>query len=81
VRGRVHGVGFRVSCARRAERAGLTGWVRNRPDGTVEVDVEGPAPGVHELIEWCRQGPPAARVTGVDVIEGTPSGERGFAIC
>jgi acylphosphatase len=80
VRGRVHGVGYRVSCARRAEAAGLGGWVRNRPDGTVEVDVEGPAAAVDGFQAWCGQGPPAARVTAVDVTDEDPAGRSEFSI-
>jgi acylphosphatase len=69
VRGRVQGVGFRASCAAVARRLGTSGWVRNRPDGTVEVAVIGPEPAVAELTDWCHHGPPAARVTDLAVTD------------
>ena len=65
VEGRVQGVWFRDSTRREALSLGVFGWVRNRPDGTVEVQVEGPEDGVRRLTEWCQQGPPAAKVTRV----------------
>jgi acylphosphatase len=80
VRGRVHGVGYRVSCARRAEAAGLGGWVRNRPDGSVEAELEGPPAAVEELVSWCATGPPAARVATVDAYELPPAGPTDFSI-
>lgn len=67
VHGRVQGVWFRESCRRVAERLGLEGWVTNRLDGTVEAELEGPLEAVAQAVSWCRQGPPAAEVTGVDV--------------
>ena len=67
VRGRVQGVGFRVFVYEEAVRLGLRGWVRNRPDGTVEVVATGDAPGLDRLIERIRRGPPASRVDSVDV--------------
>jgi acylphosphatase len=69
VHGRVKGVGFRYAMVGAAQRAGVTGWVRNRLDGTVEVVVQGDAEAVERAIAWCRQGPPAARVTAVDVAD------------
>ena len=80
VRGRVHGVGYRLSCVRRAEAAGVAGWVRNCVDGSVELDAEGPADAVAGLLTWCRTGPPAARVTAVEVVEEDPAGLVGFDI-
>jgi len=65
IEGRVQGVWFRESTRRKAAALGLTGWVRNRPDGTVEAVVEGPEQEVEELVSWCRIGPPSARVTTV----------------
>lgn len=67
VRGRVQGVWFRESCRRTANDAGVCGWVRNRADGTVEAEFEGPEPAVAKVVAWCRQGPPRAEVTGLDV--------------
>jgi len=69
VSGRVQGVGFRYSMLAEAERLGVTGWVRNRRDGTVEAVVDGGAAAVAAMIEWANTGPPGARVTGVVVGE------------
>lgn len=62
ITGRVQGVFFRQSTRDTACRLGLNGWVRNCPDGSVEALFEGDAAAVQQAIEWCRQGPPAARV-------------------
>jgi acylphosphatase len=67
VRGRVQGVFFRASTQREAKRLGLTGWVKNRPDGGVEILAEGEEDGLKELIGWANRGPTAARVERVDV--------------
>jgi acylphosphatase len=77
----VQGVFYRATTAEQARELGLTGEVRNLPDGSVEVLAEGAAPAVEALIAYCRQGPPSARVTRVEVIELTPEGMHGrFAI-
>lgn len=67
VRGRVQGVFFRASTQREAKRLGLTGWVKNRSDGSVEVLAEGEEDELKELIAWANRGPSAARVERVDV--------------
>jgi acylphosphatase len=67
VRGRVQGVYFRASAQREARRLGLTGWVKNRADGAVEVLAEGDEEEIKELIGWANRGPGAARVDNVDV--------------
>jgi acylphosphatase len=67
VRGRVQGVYFRASTQREAKRLGLTGWVKNRPDGSVEMCVEGEEESLKEMIAWAHRGPTAARVERVDV--------------
>lgn len=67
VRGRVQGVFFRASAQREAKRLGLTGWVKNRPDGAVELLAEGEEDALKELIGWANRGPSAARVERVDV--------------
>ena len=67
VRGRVQGVFFRASAQREAKRLGLTGWVKNRPDGGVEILAEGEEDELKELIGWANRGPSAARVERVDV--------------
>jgi acylphosphatase len=67
IRGRVQGVFFRAATQREARRLGITGWVRNRTDGSVEVLAEGEEDAVKELASWARVGPSAARVDSVDV--------------
>jgi acylphosphatase len=71
VSGRVQGVWFRESTRRTAEELGLSGWVRNCRDGTVEVEFEGRAEQVRTALEFVREGPPMAQVTGVEVLEET----------
>jgi acylphosphatase len=80
VSGRVQGVFYRASCAREAEARGLSGWIRNLPDGRVEIVVEGPEPQVEVMIAWCREGPPAARVDEMSVEEEAPAGDDGFLV-
>ncbi len=67
VRGRVQGVFLRASAQREARRLGLTGWVKNRADGAVEILAEGEEEGLKDLIGWAKHGPTAARVENVDV--------------
>ena len=62
VTGQVQGVAFRWHTQERAQRLGVTGWVRNEVDGTVLVHAEGEDDAVDALVEWCRHGPPSARV-------------------
>ena len=66
IQGIVQGVWFRAGTRDEAERLGVSGWVRNAPDGSVEAFVQGPAAAVDALIEWCRRGPAGARVDRVD---------------
>ena len=65
IEGRVQGVFFRASTAQEAQRLAVTGWVRNCPDGSVEVVAEGLKSKVAELISWCHHGPPGAMVSRV----------------
>jgi acylphosphatase len=65
VRGRVQGVGYRDAMIDAATAMGVSGWVRNRRDGTVEALVQGDADAVEGLLAWCRRGPPSARVTSI----------------
>lgn len=69
VRGRVQGVGFRDAMRDAAMEAGVTGWVRNRRDGTVEAVIQGTSGAVDSMLQWCRRGPPAAHVTAVNVAD------------
>lgn len=81
IEGRVQGVYFRSETRERALRLGLTGWVRNRGDGSVEVVFEGPLASVQEIIAWCHEGPPDARVTNVEVKWEAYRGEfPGFSV-
>ncbi|GAA4677853.1 acylphosphatase [Frondihabitans cladoniiphilus] len=79
VHGAVQGVGFRFSTEGEADRIGLAGYVRNRFDGTVEVEAEGEPHDVEKLLRWLRDGgPSSARVERVDVSELGPTGDAGF---
>ncbi len=66
ITGHVQGVFFRDSTRQKAEELGLSGWVKNAPDGGVEAVFEGPSENVHEIVAWCEQGPPNASVEDVD---------------
>lgn len=65
VSGRVQGVSYRASTVDEARRLGLVGWVKNRADGSVELEAEGPPDRIDALLAWCKDGPPAARVDRV----------------
>jgi acylphosphatase len=80
VTGRVQGVWFRDQCRERARSEGIAGFARNRADGAVEVELEGPEPAVERVVTWCRVGPPRASVDAVAVERITPVGEPGFRI-
>ena len=80
VSGRVQGVFFRDTTRRRAEAAGVAGWVRNTADGTVEAVFEGEPAAVDEMVEFCRRGPGRAEVAGIDVEEEQPEGLSGFEV-
>ena len=68
IHGLVQGVWYRESMRREAERLGVTGWVRNRPDGSVEALVQGSADAVDAITAWSRRGPEHARVERVDAV-------------
>ncbi|WP_433787644.1 acylphosphatase [Actinomycetospora sp. CA-101289] len=78
VQGRVQGVNFRSAAEDAANDLGVAGWVRNRDDGTVEMLVEGDDAAVDRMVEWARQGPSSAAVTGVDVTDTEPQGLESF---
>ena len=79
VRGRVQGVFFRAATQREARRLGLTGWVRNRPDGSVELLAIGEPAALDALAAALWQGPSAARVTAVARSDAEDDGSRGFS--
>jgi acylphosphatase len=81
VSGDVQGVFFRDSTREKAELLGLTGWVKNLPDGRVEALFEGPSERVREMIRWCEQGPPHAAVEDVDTeFEASQGDLKGFEV-
>jgi len=81
ITGRVQGVGYRASCQYEAVSRGLTGWVCNRWDGAVEALFEGEAAAVDAMLDWCREGPPMAYVSGMEIsIPPDAPPERGFRV-
>lgn len=80
VAGLVQGVGFRWATRDEAIRLGVAGWVRNRPDGSVEAHAEGPPLQVEELLDWLSRGPLGSVVTSLSVEVAAPEGVSGFQI-
>lgn len=80
VHGRVQGVYFRQSTAREAAATGVTGWVRNASDGSVEAVFEGPRHAVGHMLGYVRSGPPNARVDEVEERPEPPEGDPGFLV-
>lgn len=80
VSGSVQGVFFRQSTCDQARAHGVCGWVRNRPDGSVEAVFEGSPDAVEAMAAWCAHGPPMARVTAVEASEEAPEGLDGFVV-
>jgi acylphosphatase len=80
ISGRVQGVGFRFFAERAARDAGVKGWVRNRPDGTVETVVEGEPDAVSRYLEWLRGGPLGSGVTSLVQEDRALAGYRSFEI-
>ena len=80
VHGRVQGVFFRGSTVEQARSVGVSGWVRNGSDGTVEAVFEGSEAQVKEMVRYCHEGPAWARVERVEEFEEAPEGLGGFAI-
>jgi acylphosphatase len=77
IEGRVQGVFFRDSARKQAQSLGVTGWVRNLRNGSVEAVAEGPEDKVRQFADWCRRGPSAARVDGVQENQEAWTGEFG----
>ena len=75
VYGYVQGVAFRASTRHEASRLGISGWVRNLPDGAVEALFEGEKKAVEQMLAWCHQGPLGARVTNVEIVSEPYTGE------
>lgn len=80
VRGHVQGVFFRAEARARASSLGVTGWIRNASDGSVEAVFEGSDEAVDSMVAWCRSGPRGARVDRVDITREEPRGEAGFVV-
>jgi acylphosphatase len=80
ITGRVQGVGFRYAMQDEAARRGITGWVRNRRDGSVEALLQGEADAVDALTAWARQGPPGARVMEVRTAAAEEPRHCGFEL-
>jgi acylphosphatase len=80
VTGRVQGVSFRYYAERTARTLGVTGWVRNEPDGSVAAHLEGASEAVDAMLAWLHQGPPAASVDRVDVTAAMPTGAGSFEV-
>ena len=80
VTGRVQGVFFRDTVRRRAEAAGVAGWISNRSDGAVEAVFEGDPEAVDQLVEFCRRGPSRAEVESAEVTEEELEGLSGFQV-
>ena len=80
IHGFVQGVGFRFGVERAANAQGVSGWVRNRPDGAVEAVFEGEPEDVEALVEFCRRGPRGADVERVDVRNESVEGLAGFHV-
>lgn len=81
VHGRVQGVYYRATARAEATRLGLAGWVRNLPDGSVQVRAQGDPGAVEALLAWCRVGPPGARVSDLEVSDVAPDTSfSGFSI-
>jgi acylphosphatase len=80
VKGKVQGVFFRSSAHSQAVALGLQGFVRNEPDGSVYIEAEGDEHSLARFVEWCKKGPPRARVEHVEVVEGHIHHYSGFDI-
>ncbi|MET0811744.1 MAG: acylphosphatase [Microbacterium sp.] len=80
VRGTVQGVGYRYTMRMIAREAGVTGWVRNLRDGSVEAEVEGTDAQVDEVLTWMAAGPPGAQVDSATVMDAAPAADSSFEV-
>jgi acylphosphatase len=80
ISGDVQGVGYRYTMLIVARNAGVSGWVRNRRDGTVEAEVEGTPEQVDEVLAWMAEGPPGSNVSNARVTDAAPQGGREFEV-
>lgn len=78
VHGLVQGVSFRLYTQAEAQRLNVKGYVKNNPDGTVEIVAEGDDENVQSLVQWAKQGPPSARVSNLDMIEDVEISKSNF---
>tara|TARA_Y100000310_G_C20497380_1_gene722236 strand:- start:385 stop:657 length:273 start_codon:yes stop_codon:yes gene_type:complete len=78
ITGQVQGVFFRDTACKVANKLGIVGWVRNEPDGTVYIEVEGESDKVDEFVKWCEQGPKMAKIAKIDCFKGEMAGFKGF---
>ncbi len=80
VGGSVQGVGYRYTARMIAREIGVTGWVRNLRNGTVEAEVEGTDDQVDEMLAWMAEGPPGSRVESASVTDAAPGSDAGFEV-
>lgn len=80
IEGRVQGVFYRKSTKEKADSLGLSGWVKNEPNGAVTAEAEGDESTLKALVDWCHVGPPAAQVSSVKVTEVELQGDSGFSV-
>lgn len=80
ITGRVQGVGFRYSAVNKAERLQISGYVRNMPDGSVYMEIEGAPEKVEQMLAWCYQGPRTAWIDQVREYKEPPKGYKGFSV-
>ncbi|MBN1337796.1 MAG: acylphosphatase [Bacteroidales bacterium] len=80
IRGRVQNVGFRFSCMEAAYKTGITGFVKNRRDGTLYIEAEGTPENIEKFIQWCSKGPIWAKVHDVHLSEGELQHFKSFEI-
>lgn len=80
VKGRVQGVYYRVSAKQMAMNLGIKGYVKNEPDGSVRLAIEGESTAVAQMINWCKKGPGLARVRDIHISTDTPKNYVSFDI-